>query len=159
SNKPLSEFFGKISPRTFVDVEFSVPCAVALKLHDVPHSQWHVRQRWQDPDISALAAKVTVQLDESYQKLYLQLGRASSRIPSRVEITLKNGKLLKAYCDLAWGSPQKPMNGMERLAKVRDLMAESLSPSAQEEIITSVNQLDRIDDVGRVMRLLPLKGP
>jgi 2-methylcitrate dehydratase PrpD len=156
SNSPLSKFFGKLNPRTFVDVEFSVPYAVSLKLQNVPHSKWHERQIWQAEDILALAAKVFVQLDESYQKLYLKLGRASSRIPSRVEITLKNGEILKAYCDLAWGAPQKPMNGIERLAKVRDLMTATFLPSVQEEIITSINQLDNIDDICHLVRLFSL---
>ncbi|UCF94392.1 MAG: MmgE/PrpD family protein [Desulfobacterales bacterium] len=154
SNQPLADFFGKTIPRTFVDVEFSVPCAVALKLHKVPYSQWHEPRRWQSPDILALAAKVAVHLDPSYQDLYLALDRGSSRIPSRVEITLKGGQRPSAYADVARGSPQKPMSDAARIAKVRDLMEATVSSAILEEFIRQIEHAEGIHDIRQVLSLL-----
>ncbi len=147
SIQPLAEFFGKTQPRTFVDVEFSVPCAVALKLHNVPHSSWFEPENWQRPDVLALASRTTVALDESYQQLFIELNRNSSRIPARIEISLKEDQRLVGYSDIAWGSPRKPMNREERVAKVKDLTSRRLPSDAQNAFIHDVEHLDTISDI------------
>lgn len=154
SNQPLADFFGRQLPRSFVDVEFSVPCSVALHLFQVPHSQWHDKANWQDSRIQDLASRVRVYLDESYQRLYLELNRASARIPTRVEVTLKEGRTLSAYCDLASGSPDKPMTREERLFKVYDLMEGLIEESQSKEVIDAVQQLDAVSNIRDLMTRL-----
>jgi len=145
--QPVAEFFGKTRPRTFVDVEFSIPCTMALKLHGVPHSEWFEPENWNRPEVLDLAAKSTVILDEAYQRLYLDLNRQSARIPARLEVSLPGGKKLAGYSDDAWGSPTNPMDRQQRLDKVRDLVRRRLSPDSGEEFIRNVEQLDRLSDV------------
>ncbi len=154
SIEPLAEFFGKTEPRTFIDVEFSIPCAVALKLFGVPHAQWFEPQNWKRPQVLDLAKKVSVILDEDYQDLYLKLNRHSARMPVRMEISLKGGRKLVGYADEASGSPLKPMSRAERIEKVTDLLAKSVVPQNQEAFIERVERLEEVADVNQVLELL-----
>jgi 2-methylcitrate dehydratase PrpD len=154
SIEPVAEFFGKKIPRTFVDMEFSIPCCVALKLHRIPHSQWFEERHWNDSKTLELASKVELTLDEEYQDLYLKLSRQSARIPTRIEITLKGGKRFNGYSDDAWGSPTKPMNREERLHKIRDLLGEHIPFDTQDEFIHWTDHLEDVDNISTVTGLL-----
>jgi 2-methylcitrate dehydratase PrpD len=151
STQPLADFFGRKDPRTFVDVEFSIPCAVALKLHGIPHSVWYRRENWGNPEILDSASRVSVLMEDEYQRLYLKLGRLSARIPARVEIHLKGGDKLVRYRDLASGSPESPMDSQARRAKVLDLTNARMMPESQAKLIEQAENLDGIDDIRHVL--------
>ncbi|MCP4630221.1 MAG: MmgE/PrpD family protein [bacterium] len=151
STQPLADYFGRQDPRTFVDVEFSIPCALSLKLHGIPHSVWYRPENWKNPGVLDLASRVRVSMEAEYQDLYLKLGRASSRIPARVEVILNGGEKLVRYCDFASGSPQKPMEPQARRNKVLDLTGGRLAPESQNKLIREIEDLDGIDDIRRVL--------
>jgi 2-methylcitrate dehydratase PrpD len=151
STQALADYFGRIDPRTFVDVQFSIPSALALELSDIPHSVWYRPENWKSPKVLELASRVSVSMKDEYQDLYLELGRASSRIPARVEITIKGGDKLVRYCDVASGSPEKPMDPQARKKKVLDLTDERLSTESQVKLIRELENLDGIDDIRRVL--------
>jgi len=151
STQPLADYFGCKDPRTFVDVEFSIPCAVALKLHGVPHSAWFHRESWADTEVLDTASRVSVTMEDEYQRLYLKLGRLSHRIPARVAVTLTGGDKLVQYCDLASGSPEKPMDSQSVRAKVLDLTDARMTPESQARLIEQVENLDGIDDIRQVL--------
>ena len=151
STQSLADYFGRQDPRSFVDMEFSVPCALSLKLHGIPHSAWYRPENWRNPAVLELASRVSVALEDEYQDLYLKLGRASSRIPARIEVTIKGGGKLAGYCDLAAGCPQKPMVPQARRAKILDLTGERLTPESQNRLIQEVENLEGIDDIRRIL--------
>jgi 2-methylcitrate dehydratase PrpD len=151
STQALADYFGRTDPRTFVDVQFSIPCALALELSDIPYSVWYRPENWKNPKVLELASRVSVSMEIEYQDLYLELGRASSRIPARVEITIKGGDKFVRYCDVASGSPEKPMHPQARKTKVLDLTDERLSTESQVNLIREVENLDGIDDIRHVL--------
>jgi len=151
STQPLADYFGRKDPRTFVDVEFSIPCTMALKLHGIPHSAWYRRENWGNPEILDSASRVRVSMEDEYQRLYLKLGRLSNRIPARVEVTLTGGDKLVQYCDLASGSPESPMDSQARRDKVLDLTGDRMAPESQAILIERVENLDGIDDIRQVL--------
>jgi 2-methylcitrate dehydratase PrpD len=151
STQPLADYFGRTDPRTFVDVEFSIPCAVALKLHGIPYSAWYRREHWGNPEILGLASRVRVVSEDEYQRLYLKLGRLSARIPARVEVTLTDGAKLVRYRDLASGSPQNPLDREARKAKVLDLTGARMTPESQAELMQQVENLNAVADIRQVL--------
>lgn len=151
---PLADFFGKTDPKTFVDMEFSVPCAVALRLYRVPLPDWFLPENWRNPKILDLARKVHVRLEDKYQEMFVSRNRDSVRIPSRVEIRLAGGRKLEQYEDIASGSPLKPMSPEERVKKVKDLAAMVLSKESQEEVIKLVTNLEKVERIDAITRLL-----
>jgi 2-methylcitrate dehydratase PrpD len=151
STQALAQYFGRQDPRTFVDAEFSIPCAIALKLHGIPHSAWYRPESWKNPEVLDFASRVSVSMENEYQDLYLELGRLSNRIPARVEITLMGGEKLERYCDLASGSPQNPMDAQARRAKVLDLTGERLTAESQHKFIQDLEDLEGIDNVRRLL--------
>jgi 2-methylcitrate dehydratase PrpD len=151
STQPLADYFGRKDPRSFVDVEFSIPYALALKLLGIPHSAWYRPENWKNQAVVDLASRVSVSTEDEYQDLYLKLGRASARIPVRVEVTLTSGDKLVRYCDIASGSPQKPMDPQARRAKVLDLTGERLAPDAQNKLMREVENLDGVDDIRPIL--------
>jgi 2-methylcitrate dehydratase PrpD len=151
STQSLADYFGRKDPRTFVDVEFSIPCALSLKLHGISHSAWYRPENWKNPAVLDLASRVSVSMANEYQDLYLKLGRASSRVPARMEVTLIGGNRLGRYCDLASGSPEKPMDPQARRAKVLDLTGQRLKSDSQIGLIREVENLDGIDDIRRIL--------
>jgi len=151
---PLADFFGKTDPKTFVDLEFSVPCSVALRLHGVPFADWFLPENWKSPKVLELARKIHVKLDQKYQDFFVSTNRDSVRIPSRVEVFLKGGGKLEAYEDVASGSPQKPMSPEERLKKFKGLTAKALSKEDQDEVIGLVTDLEKIERMDAITRFL-----
>jgi len=151
STQPLADYFGRKDPRTFVDVEFSIPYALALKLHGIPHSVWYRPESWKKPEVLDLASRVSLLMEVEYQERYLELGRTSARIPARVEVTLKGGDKHVRYCDIASGSPEKPMDPQARRTKVLDLTGERLAPDSQNKLIREIENLDGADDIRRIL--------
>jgi 2-methylcitrate dehydratase PrpD len=150
SIEPIYEFFGEKEPRTFIDVEFSIPFSVALKMNKVPHSRWFEAESWKNHKVALLASKVNVHFDKEYQDLYLKLNRQSARIPARMEIELTGGKKITGYRDDAWGSPTCPMSREDRLEKTRDLLSHSLTAEEQERFIQTIAQLEEIDNISKL---------
>jgi 2-methylcitrate dehydratase PrpD len=154
SIEPIADFFAEKYPRSFIDVEFSIPFSVALKLSNIPHSQWFETRNWQKPDITKLASHVNVHFEGNYQDLYLKLNRQSARIPARMEITLKNGEKITGYKDDAWGSPTNPMNREDRLEKTRDLLNGSLNSNDLTKFVEFIENLEKLDNINRISTLL-----
>jgi len=151
---PLAEFFGKTELKSFVDMEFSVPCSIALKLYRVPLPDWFLPRNWKNPKILDLARKVHVKLEDKYQEIFVSRNRNSVLIPSRIEVVLKGGRKLEGYEDVASGSPLRPMSPEGRLGKFRDLTAMTLSKESQEEVIKLVTNLEKVERIDEITRLL-----
>jgi 2-methylcitrate dehydratase PrpD len=66
---------------------------------------------------------------------------------SKVEVTLTGGKTVSHHMRHAPGTKENPMTTDEVNAKARTLMAPVLGAKATEELIKSVNELEKVKDV------------
>ncbi len=76
---------------------------------------------------------------------------------TRVEMTLTNGQILAARCDVALGHPGNPMSAGQRIGKFVDCAAAAATPIEKREalqIFDTVAQLDKLATIEPLMRLL-----
>jgi hypothetical protein len=66
-------------------------------------------------------------------------------------VILTGGEKLVRYCDMASGSPQKPMDPQARRAKVVDLTGWRLAPDAQNKLMQAAENLDGIGDIRQIL--------
>ena len=94
--------------------------------------------------------KICIEVDEGLNKL-------KDMDPAKIRVTMKNGQ---AYTEQAVDTPQNadntlPFSIYER--KFRDCAAFSINPLPEKqvnEIISSVRQLDQLDDIRQLIELL-----
>ena len=67
---------------------------------------------------------------------------------------LKNGSTVSAECNAFRGSANNPMSREERLVKVRDCFHRALSEADTERVLEMLENLEGIDDVAELMRVL-----
>ncbi|MDI7258753.1 MAG: hypothetical protein QME90_02400 [Thermodesulfobacteriota bacterium] len=90
-------------------------------------------------------------IEEKYDKT-MEIG--GGRKPARVEVKLKNGTTYEARVDFAKGSPENPLTREELEEKFRNLATVVLSCERAEAIIKAVRDLDSMDDVSILGRML-----
>jgi len=73
--------------------------------------------------------------------------------PTRVRIVTNDGKAFAKVVESPLGSLERPMSYEDCAAKFRDC-AKGLDPKRIEKIIELVRQLDRVDDIQELIRLL-----
>lgn len=77
--------------------------------------------------------------------------------PSRVDITLHDGRHFSARCDIALGHPGNPMSLDQRIGKFLDCAAAAATPVGKPQamkIVEAVAGLEHLDNVDSLMRLL-----
>ncbi len=141
----------KTKPRTPVDAQFSIPWGVATALARGRVGMEHyTEEAIRNVDIIEAAAKISVILDHGLD--------TSDKIPTaKVEVETKTGQVWMTQVDYPLGSPEKPMTFDDCARKFRDCASRPSPglPEAQiEGVIEMVGRLERIDDVGEVMKLL-----
>ncbi|MBN1534406.1 MAG: MmgE/PrpD family protein [Spirochaetes bacterium] len=98
---------------TFVSAQFSIPYVVAVCLLDgVLGPEQLTERRIADPEVLALAKRVTVQGDDALNKMY------PDKTASRVEIALKDGTRLSRQVEIPKGDPRDTMTVEDISAKV-----------------------------------------
>lgn len=147
----------KRRPRTFVDAQFSVPytVAVAIARGKVTIGDF-TDEAIRDEVVLGLTSKVTA------RDLPEVMAGFSKRItPALVEIHTTDGSRLSRWVEHAYGHPQNRMSTPDLANKFRDCAAwagRTLEPQAVEEVITSVQNLERIADVRILSKLLAARG-
>jgi 2-methylcitrate dehydratase PrpD len=137
----------KRSPRNPVDAQFSLPWGVAaaivrrrVGLEDFTSSAITNR------DIQELTHKIRVEVDNS-------LSRQDGVDPTRVRVITKEGHVFTKKVEDPLGSLARPMSFEDCARKFSDC-AKALGNESVERIIELVGRLDRLDDVGEIIRLL-----
>jgi 2-methylcitrate dehydratase PrpD len=144
----------KTRPRTPVDAQFSIPWGVATALARRSVGMEHYTDAARESqDILGFASKITVVLDHSLD--------TTEKSPSaKVEIITKDGQVYRSRVDYPLGSPQKPMMFEDFRRKFRNCAAyptPRLSDDQIERVIELTDQIERLDDVGEIMRVLTIK--
>jgi 2-methylcitrate dehydratase PrpD len=107
----------------------------------------HDVARMQDSRVMALRSKVELIGDEELQKL----------LPSRqafVDITLKDGRVLRSHTEHVRGTYANPMTRKEVGEKGFDLCAPVLGKTKAKALVEQIWALDRLDNVASLRRLL-----
>jgi 2-methylcitrate dehydratase PrpD len=137
----------KRSPRSPVDAQFSIPWGVAAAI---------VRRRVGLEDFSADAVTNRDMLEITH-KMRVEVDNTLSRQdgvdPTRVTVTTKEGSVFSKEVESPLGSLERPMSFGDCARKFSDC-AENLDHERTERIIELIGQLERLEDVREIIRLL-----
>ena len=82
------------------------------------------------------------------------LADSSEGRPSKVEVRLKDGKILSRYVEYAKGGPQAPLSGQEMRAKFVDCARRAIDEAAIQGVVEYVERLETLKDIGDLCALL-----
>jgi 2-methylcitrate dehydratase len=137
------------SESSMIAAQFSIPYVAAAAIVDKAlGTEQFLDCRIHDPGILALARKVRLVSDAEINARYPEV------TPTRVEITLNNGRIIRNQVDMPKGDPRSPMSESELLAKFRHLAGMAVDGGTVSEIEGAILDLDRHDDLAPVFELL-----
>ncbi|HEX4155504.1 MAG TPA: MmgE/PrpD family protein [Acidobacteriaceae bacterium] len=111
----------------------------------------YAKMEWKQPRMRELMGKMWFQGDAEMTKNFPEHWDCD------VTITMKNGTVYTKHIDLPKGQPGNPMTDQEINAKFSN-MAEKLMPKSQiDQIIKMVYNLDKVQDVNSLTKLLVVK--
>ena len=130
-------------PRSGLDGKFSVEyCAAAALLDgDVGIDTFTDARRF-SPDMEDMLSRMRVEPEGP---------ESGATLATAV---LKDGTTVSAECSAFTGSASNPMSRDQLLAKVRDCFRRALSEADTEVVVEMLENLDDVDDVGRLMNVL-----
>jgi MmgE/PrpD C-terminal domain len=76
---------------------------------------------------------------------------------AKVEVVLKDGRMLNHFTPHAYGTKQNPMESKSVNAKAHDLLEPVLGPSWTEAVIERVNDLEGVANIRELLPFLTLK--
>ena len=130
-------------PRSGLDGKFSVEyCAAAALLDGHVGIDTFTDARRFAPDMEGMLGRMSVEPE----------GPESGA--TQATALLRDGTTVSAECSAFRGSASNPMSRDERLAKVRDCFRRALSESDTESVLEMLENLESLDDVGRLMGVL-----
>ena len=140
----------KAKPRNIVDSQFSLAwaCAAGIAKKRVALDSF-TEESIRDPEILALAARVSVIYDPRYDTGGLE--------PVRIEAKLKDGKAHSVEALTATGSPERPVTFdgcIEKFYGCVDFSALPMPRENADKIVKAVKTLDSMGDISELMKLL-----
>ena len=134
---------------SMIAAQFSIPYVAAAALVDgALGTEQFLDRRIHDPRIIELARKVRVAADAEIDARYPQV------TPTRVEVRLASGEVLRSQVDMPKGDPRTPMSQQELFDKFDHLAALAYEPARVAQIRDTVMQLEREADLSRLFELL-----
>ncbi len=100
---------------------------------------------YQDARVLDIMDRITIEADDSYTAIYPS---------SRVEILTKDGMLHTKDVKHPRGHYLNPMNDSEIEGKFHQMARRYMEEGQRQEIIAAVYEIDRLDNVGKLMELL-----
>jgi 2-methylcitrate dehydratase PrpD len=139
-------------PITTLDAKFSIPfcIAVAAAKGRVALGDF-TPKAIKDKRVLELSSKVMFKYDKAFD--FVQQGDP----PGIVEIQTKDSKTYSKRVDIALGNPRNPISREFLIEKFRDCTkyaVKSLTKTRIEKVIDQVVNLEQVDDVGGIIRLL-----
>jgi 2-methylcitrate dehydratase PrpD len=139
----------KVRPRNTVDSQFSSYYAVAVALlTGRALLDEFSSQKINDPDVLALASKVTVNPDDELQRLYPQL------YPAKVIVTTKDGHVFEHMVRTPKGDPEWTLTRQELEERFNVLTGRVFDQARRDRILEVVNSADELPSTGDLTRLL-----
>jgi 2-methylcitrate dehydratase PrpD len=84
-------------------------------------------------------------------------GSRSVTGPVKIKLTMKDGKELYHRVELARGHPRNQMSELDFIEKFNDCATRSARPLSRqniERLLGLLNELEKVDDISKVVRLL-----
>ncbi|PZE22347.1 MmgE/PrpD family protein [Paenibacillus xerothermodurans] len=136
-------------PASISAAKYSAPYTIAVALtFGRAWREQYTMELIQDQTIMELAAKVDVTADMALEKLY------DEKWPSIVEVTTKDGRILRARRDIPRGEPEQPTTDAELKEKFFSLATDAVSPERAQAIWDTVFRLDESKDISELTALL-----
>lgn len=120
--------------------------SLALLKGAVSFTDSHDARLMTDPAILDIRRKVTVLGDEALMDPAAPRGAV-------VEMELTDGRRIQHHTRFAPGNKERPLSREEVNAKARDLMAPVLGAAKTDELIETINGLERVQDVRSIRHL------
>jgi 2-methylcitrate dehydratase len=136
--------------RETADHSMAYCTAVALMDGEVTDRQFE-HDRFTDPDLLALVAKVKIILDNDLTARYPR------GIPNRVVISMDDGRTLEKEVEFPRGHAGNPMTDAEVEAKFRSLVEPRYGRERVEKILAACWELDSLKSTGALTKLLEIQ--
>ena len=133
-----------VDDRNMPDVNMQYILSVLLLDGVLTFKAAHDYDRMQNPDVLAMKRRLTLHKDPT-------VGRG---VMARVDVTMKDGRLLSNQPIAIKGTAENPMTDEEVEWKAADLMAPVLGEGTANRIIATVRDLEALKDVRELTRLL-----
>jgi 2-methylcitrate dehydratase PrpD len=143
----------RLSPRTIVEAQFSIPYTVAAAWIDGKLGIGHFSDEGiKRADILSLASRVKPYVD-------VDIDREWSRFvtPARVIIEFRDGRRLETRVDYPKGHPKNMMSSEEFASKTMDcarFTAKPMAPDLAERLIKAVASLDAMNDISDLVAVV-----
>lgn len=140
---------GRPYPQNLVHAGMSVPFLVAVAIRDrrVGLDQTAEASR-NDPIVRKLQGLMELTPDPELEAL------APKYLGARVEMTLKDGRVLTETVTVPRGDAENPLTSLDLESKFVDLAGRRFPPGQVAEIVAAVASLDSLDSVGELGSLL-----
>jgi 2-methylcitrate dehydratase PrpD len=150
NNKIVGEPYdvGRDSP---IHAQFNAGyCFAAALVHGRVDVATFQRPQISEGDVSALAARTSVVVDEAID--------AGAMSPTRVTIDCTDGRRIERFLEFMEGSPEQPMTDDEALAKFSGCLSTGLGvrPAAIASLADGVLDLENCADVADIVAAFPL---
>ena len=146
----LKDYLWRRDVETFQDAIFSLPFSIALVILEPAEMTYpdQVVRHIGDPVVGSLMAKCELEVDPSV--------KLSAEMPGKVSIHTTDGRVLEkeSAAGVRGAYPDFPFEPGELENKFRRLGREVLEPDRLEQVIERVRDLERLDDMGELTRLL-----
>ena len=138
-----------VNNRHMPDVNVQFMVASILIAGKLTFEMAHDYERFRDPRVLALKQKVELIGDETME-------RSGHRFQGLVEVTLKDGKILREHVIGCRGRPENPMSPEEVEKKAAWLMEPVLGKKNSDQVIASIRRVETVVSVRELTKLLTL---
>jgi 2-methylcitrate dehydratase len=143
----------KFHPQTRGTADHSLPVCLAMALldGDVTVTQFD-KDRWRDRDVMHLVEKTAVRVGAALLAK-LPKGRGAG-----VEIVFADGATLRETVEVPEGNPQRPLSQSSLQSKFMTVAVPVVGPSGAKLVLSQVDALESLTDVGQLARALEVPG-
>ncbi len=139
----------KYNPTTRETADHSLPyCVAALVLDGKLTPAQFTDERINAADIKAMINKVKVVGEDRFEKMFPE------KKPAAAEIRTTDGKRYEAEVEFARGDYRNPLSDDALLQKFNSLVEDKLEREKADRIIESIMDLEKCEDVGKLMNVL-----
>lgn len=131
-----------------ISAQFSAPFSLAMTLVTGSNGfRDYSAENLRNPKILALASKVKMEISP-------EMEREAWKRASILTVRLKNGTAYRQKVEYCKGLPENPLTREEFEGKFRELASVVADPEKTEEILATVMNLERIEDVSSLVALM-----
>ena len=124
-------------------------CFAAALIHGKVDVATFQRPQISDPNVSALAARTSVVVDDAID--------AGAMAPTRVTILCRDGRRIERFLEFMEGSPEQPMTDDEAITKFTSCLEMGLgaAPAVINSLADKVLDLDNCADIADIVAHFP----